>query len=628
MYFSHFASVQPEKINLNPSKQVDLDWTQSWNPAVGKPKKFIDINCLTRVPDVMQYFCFTDRSTPEQLDMNWLLRFVVDRHPYDLISGSIFLDQSQAFEYKMKSFRDDFVSLEMLSSEYHETFRQTLFISWGILTHLFEGQPISNLYSNVRNKTLGNGNERGKTQYIFRIQRRTSESHSAAASVIQSNSSFSDDNGSGDGSNDGDSDNYNDQGQPGRPQQQRGANGGSDRRSSKRSRRGENDGAEGSSSEGDSDEEEDEEQDSGDLSPLNASEADVNVTDISDMSVLSDLAADHSASRESVDGSAVIDSETKDIAEAAATESSEDVKGVEQATSPSSEAVEGAIPEASVNDHPKSSLQSAANSVQAAKTIDDRKAAASAPPTTSNPAASWNDTASVAGTEVCAAAAADTRTLIDEAETVNWNDAKTQRDDDSDGDDGNDAEVDIGKKRASSSVVKYNRREKTPHVANVGLGALTARTLTDVVTAMENPLMWDCPYVQLRDVLSKVLARLNKDKVGEECDVDVVRVLLDLVENNRSSLDLSSTSMRLLGSLKPVTGAVLLDAASKGEIAMDVHGKVVNSDAVYVPRGRNPLYVPLVMAVFGHDDISHIKKLETMMTGKRTDHIKLSNIHH
>eukprot|EP01033_Poteriospumella_lacustris_P013787 gene13787-9872_t len=240
------------------------------------------------------------------------------------------------------------------------------------------------------------------------------------------------------------------------------------------------------------------------------------------MSVLSDLAADHSASRESVDSSAVIDSETKDTAEAAATESSEDAKGVEQATSSSSETAEGAIPEASMSNQPKSSSLNTADS----KTIDDRKTAASAPPTTSTPAAT-----------------------------------------------------------------------------------------------MENPLMWDCPYVQLKDVLTKVLTRLNKDKVGVECDVDVVRVLLDLVESNHSSLDLSSTSMKLLGSLKPVTGAVLLDAASKGEISMDVHGKIVDSDAVYVPRGRNPLYLPLVMAVFGHDDISHIKKLENMMSGSKLEHV-------
>eukprot|EP01033_Poteriospumella_lacustris_P003483 gene3483-2573_t len=337
------------------------------------------------------------------------------------------------------------------------------------------------------------------------------------------------------------------------------------------------------------------------------------------MSVLSDLAADHSASRESVDSSAVIDSETKDTAEAAATESSEDAKGVEQATSSSSETAEGAIPEASMSNQPKSSSLNTADS----KTIDDRKTAASAPPTTSTPAASWNDTASVAGTEVCVAAAADTRTLIDEAETVNWNDAKTQRDVDSDVDDDDDVEDDLGKKSLplKKAGMKYVAKERVIHVANVGLGALTARTLTDVVTAMENPLMWDCPYVQLKDVLTKVLTRLNKDKVGVECDVDVVRVLLDLVESNHSSLDLSSTSMKLLGSLKPVTGAVLLDAASKGEISMDVHGKIVDSDAVYVPRGRNPLYLPLVMAVFGHDDISHIKKLENMMSGSKLEHV-------
>ena len=197
----------PQLINLNPFKRVVADWSQSWNPAVGKPKKFIDINCLTRVPDVMQYFCFTDNRTPEQLDMDWLIRFVVERYPYDLISGDIFHDQSQAFTYKMKSFSNDFFPLETLSSEYHETFHQTLFISWGILMHLFEGKPINHLYSNVRNTTLGNGNERGDKQYIFRIQRRTMENQAATASVILSNSSFSDNNGGGDDSNDGDSDN-------------------------------------------------------------------------------------------------------------------------------------------------------------------------------------------------------------------------------------------------------------------------------------------------------------------------------------------------------------------------------------------------------------------------------------
>lgn len=590
---------------MNPTKSVDADWTQSWNPAVGKPKDFIDINCLTRVENVMQYFCFRGSDTPEQLNMEWLVRFVLERYPYDLVWGAIFSHQSHCFEYKLKSFSDDFAPLQTLPGAFQEQFVHTLFISWGILTHLFEGKPISSLFSNVRNTTLGVGKERGETSYICRIRRRREESHASTDNSVRSNSSFSDDNG-GDG-NDRDRDNdHHGRGPTGPRQQQRGANGGSDRRPSKRTR-GENDEAEGSSCDGDSDEEANAE-DSDDLDPLTASAVDVDVTDIS---VLSEFVAGPSPSKTSLKLS----------------KSTEDLKSREE-EQPSSPSDEDLTEQDKTKDYLQSSIQGVTEPPTQA--IDDRKSAAVAPRSPQAiSAALMSDTASVAGTELYVAAAIETRTLVDEAETVDLNDLATQLDGDSDAGDGVDDEDDdiVGKKGAPlkkagrSTATKYNAKDKTVHVASVGLGVLKVQSLTDAVAGMENPLMWNCPYVQLKEVLKKVLTRLAKDN-EKDCDSAVLQSMLDMVETNRFSLDLSSKAVNLLGRLKPVTGAMLRDAVELSDLALEVHGPPVDVDAVYVPRGRNPLYAPLVSAVFVEGDPDRrIKQLENMMSGSKMDHI-------
>lgn len=156
------------RFKINSRIEVVQDWSQSWNPANGGPIKYIDINCLERVKNVMQYFRYDGSDVHrESTDFDdklkkWLLDFILDRHPYDLLYGSVFLHQPQAFMYKKRSFSSTFQPLETLGDDEISKFSETLFISWNVLTMLFEGLEISDLFSNVRNN---------KRDYIYRIQR-------------------------------------------------------------------------------------------------------------------------------------------------------------------------------------------------------------------------------------------------------------------------------------------------------------------------------------------------------------------------------------------------------------------------------------------------------------------------
>lgn len=153
-------------IKLNPQVIVS-DWSQSWNPANGGPDKYIDMNCLKRIKNAMGHFRYKGTDIPQQFtnfdEMRaWLLQYVLKRHPYDLLYGHIFLEYPQDFQFKKRSFSSKFQSLDKLENDEREKFSDTLFISWNVLTDLFEGKEISGLFSNVSNS---------KGDYIFRIKR-------------------------------------------------------------------------------------------------------------------------------------------------------------------------------------------------------------------------------------------------------------------------------------------------------------------------------------------------------------------------------------------------------------------------------------------------------------------------
>lgn len=161
------ATEEVPPIKINPQVVVS-DWSNSWNPANGGPIKYIDVNCLERVANVMHYFRYNGSDIPREFanfdneTRDWLLLFALNRHPYGLLYGSIFLHSPQEFLFKKRSFSSKFQPLEQLGDDEIMKFSKTLFISWNVLTDLFEGTKISGLFSNVRNK---NGD------YIYRIIR-------------------------------------------------------------------------------------------------------------------------------------------------------------------------------------------------------------------------------------------------------------------------------------------------------------------------------------------------------------------------------------------------------------------------------------------------------------------------
>jgi hypothetical protein len=161
------ATEEVPPIRINPQVVV-WDWSKSWNPANGGPIKYIDVNCLERVANVMHHFRYNGSDIPRDFTnfddemREWLLQFVLNRHPFGLLYGSVFLHSPQEFHFKKRSFSSKFQPLQQLGDDEIPKFSNTLFISWNVLTDLFEGTKISGLFSNVRNK---NGD------YIYRILR-------------------------------------------------------------------------------------------------------------------------------------------------------------------------------------------------------------------------------------------------------------------------------------------------------------------------------------------------------------------------------------------------------------------------------------------------------------------------